>query len=58
MAAIGIFVLFVLLSVGGGLLLWSAVDSEKRDRQVMDRESAEKAARRDTSEDEDERRGF
>ncbi|WP_205427409.1 hypothetical protein [Halorussus sp. MSC15.2] len=58
MPAIGIFVLFVLLSVGGGLLLWGAVDSEKRDRQVMDRGSAEKAARRDTDEDEDERRGF
>ncbi|UPV73667.1 hypothetical protein M0R89_14105 [Halorussus limi] len=58
MAELGIFLVFLVLSVGGGLLLWSAVDSEKRQRRVMDRGSAEKAARRDTSEDGDERRGF
>ncbi|WP_128478147.1 hypothetical protein [Halorussus pelagicus] len=48
MSGAAMFALVLFVSVGGGLLLWAAVDSEKNGRQVMDRESAEKAARRDT----------
>ena len=51
MSGAAIFALVLLLSVGGGLLLWAAVDSEKNQRRVMDRESAERAARRDTDEE-------
>ena len=58
MSGAAMFALVLLVSVGGGLLLWAAVDSEKNQRQVMDRESAEKVARRDTDESDDERRGF
>jgi len=58
MAEIAILLFFLLLSVGGGLLLWKAVDAEKHQRQAMDREAAERAARRDRDTDEDERRGF
>ena len=40
--------LMLLLTVGGGLLLYLLVDAEKEKRQVMDRGSAERVARRDT----------
>ncbi|NHN58792.1 MULTISPECIES: hypothetical protein [Halorussus] len=40
--------LMLLLTVGGGLLLYAMVDAEKNERRVMDRESAERVARRDT----------
>lgn len=40
--------LMVLLSVGGGLLLYAMIDAETDQRQAMDRESAERVARRDT----------
>jgi hypothetical protein len=50
MAEIAILLFFLLVSVGGGLLLWKAVDAEKHQRRTMDRESAERAARRDTDE--------
>ncbi|UPV99717.1 hypothetical protein M0R88_14500 [Halorussus gelatinilyticus] len=66
MAEIAILLFFLLVSVGGGLLLWKAVDSEKHQRRTMNREEAERAARRDTAErtarrdtdEDDERRGF
>jgi len=50
MAEIAILLFFLLVSVGGGLLLWKLVDAEKHQRRTMDRESAERAARRDTDE--------
>ncbi|WP_135851272.1 hypothetical protein [Halorussus salinus] len=50
MTEIAILLFFLLVSVGGGLLLWKAVDAEKHQRRTMDRESAERAARRDTEE--------
>ena len=39
--------LVLLLGVGGGLLLYVAVRAASRDRPVMDRGRAERAARRD-----------
>lgn len=53
MAAIGILfvALFLLVAVGGGLLLYVLVRSEHDRRRVMDRESAERVARRDTDEE-------
>ena len=53
MSEVAIVLLFLLVGVGvgGGLLLWAAVDSEKRQRRVMDRESAEQVARRDTDDE-------
>jgi len=50
MAEIAILLFVLLVSVGGGLLLWKAVDAEKRQRRTMDRQQAERAARRDTDE--------
>lgn len=41
----------VLLAVGGGLLLYWAVRSEHGRRPTMDRESAERVARRDTDDE-------
>ena len=52
MIAGGIFLLFLLLTIGGCLLLLALVRSEAKDQQRMDRTSAERAARRDTEEDE------
>lgn len=47
----GLFVVFVLaFTVGGGLILYSLVRQEHGQRQVMDRETAEQVARRDTGE--------
>jgi len=43
----GVVALFVLLAVGGGLLLYVLVRSEHDDRERMDRERAERTARRD-----------
>ncbi|WP_435178267.1 hypothetical protein [Halorussus sp. AFM4] len=40
--------LMLLLTVGGGLVLYALVDAETDRRRVMDRESAERVARRDT----------
>jgi hypothetical protein len=52
----GAFVLvFVLLAVGGPLLLYALVRAEHDDREVMDRSAAERAARRDVD-DESERK--
>ncbi|WP_198661987.1 hypothetical protein [Halorussus litoreus] len=52
MPAIGIaiFVLFLFVAVGGGLVLYWAVRAEHGRREVLDRDSAEQAARRDTDE--------
>ena len=43
----GVVVLFVLLAVVGPLVLYVLVRSEHDDRERMDRERAERAARRD-----------
>ena len=52
MAAAGLFLVLVLLiGVGGGLVLYWLVRSEHDRREVMDRTHAERAARRDTHED-------
>jgi len=51
MSGAALFVVAMLLSVGGGLLLYLLVRGEKNRRRVMDRESAERAARRDTDEE-------
>lgn len=45
-----LFAVFLLVAVGGGLLLYLLVRSEHDQRRTMDRESAEKVARRDTDE--------
>lgn len=52
MAGEGLVVLFVLLGVVGPLILYLLVRSEHDQREEMDRESAERAARRDTEEQE------
>ncbi|RMB23891.1 hypothetical protein [Haloplanus aerogenes] len=45
----GVLVLvFLLLGVGGPLLLYWLVRAEHENREVMDRDAAERAARRDT----------
>jgi hypothetical protein len=46
-----VFALFVLVSLGGALLLYVLVREERERRQVMDRQSAERAARRDRQDD-------
>jgi hypothetical protein len=43
--------LFLLLAVGGPLLLYALVRAERDDREVMDRADAERAARRDVDDD-------
>ena len=53
MAEVGVVVLFLLLGVGAPLLLYWLVRAEHDDREVMDRASAERVARRDTDEDRD-----
>jgi hypothetical protein len=54
MAGEGALVLvFVLLAVGGPLLLYALVRAEHDDREVMDRSAAERAARRDVDDDSD-----
>jgi len=44
-------IVFLLLGVGGPLLLYSLVRAEHENREVMDRDAAERAARRDTDDD-------
>lgn len=51
----GVVLLFLLVGLGGALVLFTLVRSEGENRQSMDRTSAEKAARRDTR-DEDRNR--
>jgi hypothetical protein len=46
---------FVLLAVGGPLLLYALVRAEHA-REVMDRSAAERAARRDVDDDADRKR--
>lgn len=48
MAGVGVAVLFLLLAVVGPLLLYALVRSEHDQRESMDRQSAERTARRDT----------
>ena len=49
MTAEGVLVVLLLgLSVGGGLLLYALVRDEANNRAAMDRERAERVARRDT----------
>ena len=45
------FVAFLLLAVAAPLVLWRLVQSERDDGPATDRESAERAARRDTRDD-------
>lgn len=52
-AGFGIAVLFLLLALLAPLVLYALVRAEGSEREEMDRETAERAARRDT----DERRG-
>lgn len=47
-AAGAIVVLFLLLSLGAGLVLYRLVRAEGADRDVLSRQEAERAARRDT----------
>lgn len=51
MSGAGIFLVALLLSVGGGLLLYLLVRDEANRRRVMDRKSAERTARRDTDDE-------
>jgi hypothetical protein len=51
MSGAAIFVLFLFVAVGSGLLLYLFVRAEHDQRQPMDRESAEKVARRDVPDD-------
>ncbi len=46
-----LLVTFLLLTVAGPLVLWRLVQSERDDGPGVDRESAERAARRDTRDD-------
>ena len=43
-----LFVLVLLLAVGAPLVLYVLIESETEDLPTMDREAAERAARRDT----------
>ena len=53
MMTIGIvFAIFFLLSILGAFILYSLVRSEHDQRETMDRERAEQAARRDTDDKE------
>ncbi|WP_435155074.1 hypothetical protein [Haladaptatus sp. DFWS20] len=49
----GVFLLFLLFAVGAPLVLWSLIDLESEGERTEhgDWESAERAARRDTSDD-------
>ncbi|WP_255149954.1 hypothetical protein [Halorarius halobius] len=49
--AAAVFVLFALLALAFPVLLYLAVRSEHDQRREMDREEAERAARRDTRDD-------
>ncbi|MFB6195910.1 MAG: hypothetical protein ABEI80_07040 [Haloplanus sp.] len=51
----GLVVLVMVLAVGAPLLLYALVRAEHVDREVMDRDAAERVARRDV--DDDERNG-
>jgi hypothetical protein len=48
---VGVVLLIVLLGVGAPLVLYRLVRAEHENREVMDRESAERAARRDVDDD-------
>jgi len=50
-AVVAILVLFLAITLGGGLLLYTLVRSEGRNDPVVDREQAEHLARRDTGRD-------
>ena len=52
MSAAALFGLALLASLGLGLLLYALVREEARDRTEMNREAAERRARRDTDADE------
>ncbi|MDQ2055647.1 hypothetical protein [Halobellus sp. H-GB7] len=47
-----VFAIFFLLSILGAFILYSLVRSEHDQRETMDRERAEQAARRDTDDKE------
>jgi uncharacterized protein HemX len=51
----GVVLLFLVLGIGGPLLLYWLVRAEHDDREVMDREPAERTARRDVDDDHDRR---
>ncbi|SEN22247.1 hypothetical protein SAMN05216388_100291 [Halorientalis persicus] len=48
MSAGGFFVVFLLVAIGAPVLLWLLIESETDDPDVMDRRSAEEAARADS----------
>lgn len=48
-----ILVLALVISIGGGLLLYALVRGEHANRQVVDRQTGERIARRDTPEESD-----
>jgi hypothetical protein len=52
MAAGAAVFLVLLIGIGGGLLLYWLVRAERTDRDVMSRDEAERAARRDSPDDE------
>lgn len=51
MAVTGLFVLVLVLGLVAPLVLYYLVRAEHENREEMDRESAERAARRDTREE-------
>lgn len=53
-AMVAIVFLFMAITVGGGLLLYTLVRSEGRNRPVVDRNDAERLARRDVEDRTDE----
>ena len=53
-AVVAVLFLFLAVTLGGGLLLYSLVRSETRNRPVVDRDEAERLARRDSGRTEDE----
>lgn len=53
MAGEALFGLVLLAGLVVPFVLWALVQQEREDREPMDREAAERAARRDTSEDSD-----
>ena len=48
-----VFVLMLLLALGGPLVLYALIQSETDDVSVMDREAAERTARSDSGEERD-----
>ncbi|WP_251329352.1 hypothetical protein [Haloplanus pelagicus] len=53
MAGEGAVVIVLLLGLGAPLVLYALVRAEHEDREVMDRAAAERAARRDLSDERD-----